>query len=171
MSPRARKRPDPEARPLHGLVARNLRRLMAEARQGQGISVLALSEETGLGTGSIQAILRDPDHSPGLRVLQGLAEHFDLPGPWSLLVDLDLERDLLYWLASHRLPFALGRRDVERLVHLAGKGGHLVVLEPLLGLLQESDYATFRQHLDELEGRGQRDAIQRPAGWIGLTSF
>ena len=35
MSPRYRKRQDPLARPLHNLLARNLKRLMDEAREGQ----------------------------------------------------------------------------------------------------------------------------------------
>jgi transcriptional regulator with XRE-family HTH domain len=152
---RVRQRVDEDSRRIHGLLARNLRRLMAEAREGQGISVQALARETGLGAGSIQNIVRDPDHSPSIRVLDRLAQYFDLRGGWVLLGNLDLDREICFWLATHRLPFAMQEPDIQRLVALCLPRQSAEAAAVLLELAREMTLGEFRALLDRAEGLEQ----------------
>lgn len=155
-------RTDEECRRVHGLLARNLHRLMSTANAGQGLSVLALARATGLGTGSIQNILRDPDHSPGIRVLDRLAQYFGLRGGWVLLGNLDLDREICFWLATHRLPFAMQEQDIRRLVALCEPWQTAQAASLLLELSREMTLGEFRALLDRAEGLEQPSPSLHP---------
>jgi transcriptional regulator with XRE-family HTH domain len=75
------KKPLPEScRGQHEVMRQNLRRLMDghESQGRKGIGVIRLAKSAGIGTGSVQSILSDPDHSPSLRVLTQLAAFFGI---------------------------------------------------------------------------------------------
>lgn len=76
---KSRKRIDSKARIIHERIASRVRAQMAlrpKGRQG----VMAVAKDAGIGIGSVQSILNDPDHSPSVRVLNHLVELFGLPG-------------------------------------------------------------------------------------------
>lgn len=76
----ARTRPiDLEAREVHGRIAANVRRLMNQQPKGRR-GLMATARLAGIGVGSVQSILHDPDHSPSVRVLLRLVKHFGLEG-------------------------------------------------------------------------------------------
>lgn len=152
---RQQSRNDDDSRRIHNRLSRNLRHLMAESNEGQGISVLALARNCGLGTGSIQAILREPDHSPSIRVLDKLAQYFGLRGGWVLLANLDLDREICFWLATHRLPFAMQENDIERLVALCEPWQCADAAQLLLELARDMTLGEFRALLDRAEGLEQ----------------
>ena len=73
---------EPECRALHATLRANLRRRMdafhETGREGTGIGIIRLARKAGIGVGSVQSILGDPEHSPSLRVLDHLARVFDV---------------------------------------------------------------------------------------------
>ena len=73
-----RKLVDLEAREIHTRICRNVRYLMDQAEPYVGI--LQTAKEAEIGVGSLQSILKDPDHSPSVRILNRLVKHFRLPG-------------------------------------------------------------------------------------------
>ncbi|MCB1047368.1 MAG: helix-turn-helix transcriptional regulator [Calditrichaeota bacterium] len=151
-SPRPRKRVDEDVRRMHRVLSRNLRQLMAESNGGQSSSVLSLARATGLGTGSIQALLRDQDHSPSIRVLERVAQHFGLRGAWVLMSNMDLDREICFWLATHRLPFSMQEVDITRLVALCEPWQTPEAAHALLELAREMTLGEFRALLDRAEG-------------------
>ena len=73
---------EPECRALHATLRTNLRHLMDHhqepGRDGTGIGMIRLAKKAGIGVGSVQSILGDPEHSPSLRVLGHLARAFGI---------------------------------------------------------------------------------------------
>lgn len=68
---------DLKARAIHERIAANVRHLMNAQPVGrQGLMTTA--RLAGIGVGSVQSILHDPDHSPSVRVLLRLVKHFGL---------------------------------------------------------------------------------------------
>ena len=71
---------EPECRALHATLRANLRRRMdafhETGREVTGIGMIRLARKAGIGVGSVQSILGDPEHSPSLRVLDRLARAF-----------------------------------------------------------------------------------------------
>ena len=74
-----RKRIDLEARVIHTRISINLRLLMSRLPEGER-GIMTVARNAGVGVGSIQSILDDPDHSPSVRVLGKLVKFFKLDG-------------------------------------------------------------------------------------------
>lgn len=72
-----------ECTAIHHAVRTNLRHLMNEhqvdGKRKKGIGIIKTAQLAGVGVGSIQSILGDPNHSPSLRVLNKLAQGFGVP--------------------------------------------------------------------------------------------
>lgn len=113
-----RKRIDPQARVIHTQVGRTLRKLMNQANEGKGIGIIRLAKQAGIGVGSVQSILNDPDHSPSLRVLDRLSKFFKLKGVWTLVRGMDYEDEVNTWLANNTLPFKVTQEDILRIQKL-----------------------------------------------------
>ncbi len=82
MNAKRKRTMEPECRALHDTLRTNLRHLMDNhqepGRDGTGIGMIRLAKKAGIGVGSVQSILSDPEHSPSLRVLDHLARAFGI---------------------------------------------------------------------------------------------
>jgi transcriptional regulator with XRE-family HTH domain len=113
-----RKRIDTQARVTHSAIGRTVRHLMDKANDGKGIGILRLARQAGVGVGSVQAILNDPDHSPSVRVLDRLSRFFGLKGVWVLVRGLDHQQEVETWFADCRLRFTPTEEDHQRVLAL-----------------------------------------------------
>lgn len=82
MNAKRKRTMEPECRALHATLRANLRRRMdafhETGRESKGIGMIRLARKAGIGVGSVQSILGDPEHSPSLRVLDHLARAFGI---------------------------------------------------------------------------------------------
>jgi hypothetical protein len=146
-----RKRIDPQARVIHTQIGRTLRKLMNEANDGKGIGIIRLAKNAGIGVGSVQSILNDPDHSPSIRVLDRLSKFFNLKGVWVLVRGLEYEDDVNKWLANNRLLFAATQEDILRINALCRKAQSFDAIAFALGATLEMDRPAFEAFLSSLE--------------------
>ncbi len=146
-----RKRIDPQARVIHTKVGRTLRKLMNEAGEGKGIGIIRLAKQAGIGVGSVQSILNDPDHSPSLRVLDRLSRYFNLKGVWVLVRGLEFEDEVNKWLANHRLKFSPTQEDILRINALCRKTQSFDAVALALSAALDMDRPQFDAYLSKLE--------------------
>jgi len=146
-----RKRIDPQARVIHTQVGRTLRKLMNEANDGKGIGIIRLAKNAGIGVGSVQSILNDPDHSPSIRVLDRLSKFFNLKGVWVLVRGLDHDDEVNKWLANNRLKFAATQEDILRINGLCQKAQSFDSVALALGATLDMDRPAFETFLTNLE--------------------
>jgi hypothetical protein len=90
-----------------------------------------------------------------VRVLDKLAQYFGLRGGWVLMANLDVDREICFWLATHRLPFAMQENDIERLVALCDPWQCADAAQVLLELARDMTLGEFRALLDRAEGLEQ----------------
>lgn len=146
-----RKRIDPQARVIHTQVGKTLRKLMNDNSDGKGIGIIRLAKQAGIGVGSVQSILNDPDHSPSLRVLDRLSKYFKLNGVWTLVRGLEYEDEVNTWLANNRLNFKLTQEDILRIQRLCHKIQNFDAVAFALGAAQDMSRDEFDVYLGRLE--------------------
>lgn len=146
-----RKRIDPQARVIHTQVGRTLRTLMNQSNDGKGIGIIRLAKQAGIGVGSVQSILNDPDHSPSLRVLDRLSKFFKLKGVWTLVRGMDYEDEVNKWLANNRLPFSPTQEDILRIQRLCHKVQNFDSVAFAMGAALEMTRDEFDVFLSRLE--------------------
>jgi transcriptional regulator with XRE-family HTH domain len=146
-----RKRIDPQARVIHTQVGKTLRKLMNDTGDGKGIGIIRLAKHAGIGVGSVQSILNDPDHSPSLRVLDRLSKYFKLNGVWTLVRGLEYEDEVNTWLANNKLPFKLTQDDILRIQKLCRKIQSFDAVAFALGASQDMSREEFELFLGRLE--------------------
>ncbi|MCA9784090.1 MAG: helix-turn-helix transcriptional regulator [Calditrichaeota bacterium] len=146
-----RKRIDPQARVTHSSIGRTIRRLMDQANDGRGIGIIRLARQAGIGVGSVQAILNDPDHSPSVRVLDRLARFFELKGVWVLVRGLDHEEDVLRWFASCKLRFTPTQEDIARVIALCDRFQGFEPMAVALSATRGHSRREWNDFLDRLE--------------------
>jgi len=146
-----RKRIDPQARVIHTQVGRTLRMLMNQSNEGKGIGIIRLAKQAGIGVGSVQSILNDPDHSPSLRVLDRLAKFFKLKGVWTLVRGMDYEDEVNKWLANNRLPFSPTQEDILRIQRLCHKVQNFDAVAFAMGAALAMTRDEFDVYLERLE--------------------
>jgi hypothetical protein len=147
-----RKRIDPQARLVHASVGRSLRKLMKQAGdKPRGIGIIRLANQAGIGVGSIQSVLNDPDHSPSLRVLDRLSRFFNLKGVHTLVRGMEYEDELNNWLAANRLPYTINQEDAARLQRLCWKVQSFDAIAFAMGAAKEMTRSEFDVFLARLE--------------------
>jgi hypothetical protein len=147
-----RKRIDTQARTTHSAIGRTVRRLMDQANDGKGIGIIRLARQAGIGVGSVQAILNDPDHSPSVRVLERLSRTFGLKGVWVLVRGLDHEHDVEHWFADCRLRFAPSAEDHARVLALCDRFQGFEPIAVALSTTRGFSRREWNDFLDRLEG-------------------
>ena len=147
-----RKRIDPQARVVHTRIGKTLRKLMNEAGEGKGIGIIRLAKQAGIGVGSVQSILNDPDHSPSIRVLDRLSRFFQLKGVWVLTRGIEYEDEVNQWLANHRFQrFSPTQEDIMRINALCHRMQSFDAVTLALGAAQDMSREDFDQYLARLE--------------------
>ncbi len=146
-----RKRIDSQAREAHSTIGRTLRRLMNQAEGGKGIGIIRLAKQAGIGVGSVQAILNDPDHSPSIRVLDRLARYFNLKGVWVLVRGIDFEDDVQQWFTANPLRITPNDEDIRRIVALCERQQTFDGLALALGVARTMNRSEWNDFLAKLE--------------------
>ncbi len=148
-----RKRIDSHARKTHNAIGRTLRILMDRTDDGRGIGIIRLAKQAGIGVGSVQAILNDPDHSPSIRVLDRLARFFKLKGVWVLVRGLDFEEEIREWFKQNRLRITPNESDIQRLIALSENLQSFDGVGLALGMARNMSRAEWNDFLDKLESQ------------------
>lgn len=146
-----RKRIDSQAREAHHTIGKTLRQLMDRADDGKGIGIIRLARQAGIGVGSVQAILNDPDHSPSIRVLDRLARFFKLKGVWVLVRGIDYESDARAWFEANRLRITPSEDDLRRIVALCERQQTFDGLALALGVARTMNRSEWNDFLARLE--------------------
>ncbi len=152
-----RKRIDPQARVIHTQVGKTLRKLMSKQNNGKGIGIIRLARQAGIGVGSVQSILNDPDHSPSLRVLDRLSKFFKLRGVHTLVRGMDYEDEVNTWLANNTLPFRVTQDDILRIQKLCVAIQDFDAVSFAISGAKQMNREEFDRFLNQLEKSATED--------------